>query len=154
MEDMAGYLKRGADRCGFVRDVFQDRRVPTNRQNIQVFHFFGDTRSEFILSSLLLRRYKEELRSSKYLILCSWSGHECLFPYVDEYWGNLSDSGDRLTAGSVGFDNTSDVFGTQQKNLNWFFENVSTFDELKVYYNNGLTREFHERFKIIKRSER
>jgi hypothetical protein len=150
MEDMTTFLKRAAERCGMAREHYIERNIPTHQQNVMAFQFFGDTRSEFVLSSLLLKRYKEELKGSKYLIMIGWKGHKGLFPYVDEYWSPAdNDATQKLLREANGFSNNSTVFTVQQQNLNWFF-NTSTFEDIKVYYDNGLTKEFFDRFKTVR----
>lgn len=146
-----GILKKAADKCSAVRTRYQDRNVPTSIENIVVLPFFGDKRSSFILSSLLLRRIREELKGSKYFILLSWPGQEGLYPYVDEYWQmedeiHLS----KLRAGVAGFQNTSAAFSIIQKSLNQYFYDVMSEDDFSTYYSNGLTKAFFERFKHIK----
>ena len=79
-------IKKASDQCGFSRVSFNDSNIPTDMSNVVVFLFFGDVKSTLLASSLLMKRYKEESKGSKYFILCSWPGHEGLFPYVDEYW--------------------------------------------------------------------
>ncbi len=79
-------LKNAADKTGFRRVRYSEKKIPTSISNVTVFLFLGDIRSSFILSSLLLRRFREESKGSRYFILCSWPGHEALYPYVDEYW--------------------------------------------------------------------
>jgi hypothetical protein len=149
--DLVPFLKRAADRTGFSREFFMEKNIPTVSSNIVVFPFFGDIRSTFVLSSFLLRRYKE-LRSTKYMILCSWPGMQALFPYVDEYWSVKDVSSTNSLAFSANnFYNASDVYTTYKRNLIEHFENVITYDELKVYYDNGFTPKFWETFKEVKR---
>ena len=47
---------------------------------------FPDMRSSCVASALLLKRYREEIKGSKYFILVSWPGFGGLFPFVNEYW--------------------------------------------------------------------
>lgn len=152
MEEMALFLKRSAEKCGFFREHFREKNIPTQRQNIQVFHFFGDYRSEFLTSSLLLRRYKEEVRGNRYLIVCSWTGHQCLYPYADEYWSPEMSVSDYLRGEAVDSTNYSDSFSIQQKNLNWSFDHVATFEDLSGFYDYGLTGKFFDKFQKVKRT--
>lgn len=150
MDDVTALLKRAADRCGFTREYHIDKNIPTHQSNLSVFHFHGDIRAEFILSSLLLKRFREEMRASKYLIVCSWRGHRGLFPYADEFWSITDDSAlPRLVKEANGFENTSDVFTVYQRNLNLFFDTM-TFNDLSEYYDNGLTKAYHDKFQIVK----
>lgn len=144
-------LRKAADKSGAVRLRYRDRDVPTSVDGVVVFPFFGDRRSSFILSSILLKRIKEELKGSKYLVLMSWPGHEGLYPYVDEYWQIEDETHlSKLRSGRLGFDNSSSFYPLIQKSLNQYFYEVITPQDLSSYYSNGLTKEFFERFKHVK----
>ena len=86
MNSVVDFLKRTSERNGFNRDRFEERKIPTDFSNVCILPFFGDLRSTCILSSFLLHRYRQEVKSSRYFILASWPGFQGLFPYVDEYW--------------------------------------------------------------------
>lgn len=151
MLDIQSILKKAAEKSGLSRVRYKEKNIPTSIENIVVFPFFGDHRSSFVLSSILLRRFKEELKSSKYFILISWPGHEGLFPYVDEYWQLNDESAiERIKNNALGFTNDSTVASLIIKNLNQYFYDVMTEKDIEQYYNNGLTKEFFERFKHIK----
>ncbi len=92
MKDIAGLISKAAEKTGFCREVFDLNNIPTEPSNIMVLTFYGDIRSLFILSSFLLHRYKDQDKPSKYIILCSWPGFSCLFPYVNEYWSIQNES--------------------------------------------------------------
>jgi hypothetical protein len=148
---VVAFLQRAAERTGFKRDSFVERNVPASSANIVAIPFFGDLRSTFIFSSLILRRIME-LEPNKYFILCSWPGYQDLFPYVDEYWSvkdklmlnDLALSADDLY-------NAADAYTAYTRGLLNHFENVLTYDDLKVYYDNGLTTKFWDTFKEVKR---
>ena len=149
--DTQSVLKRAAEKCGAVRHRYSDRNVPTSSEDVTILAFFGDRRSSFILSSLLLRRIREELKGSRYFILLSWPGHEGLYPYVDEYWQVEDESSlSRLLAGSLGFGNSSDLYTLIQRGLNQFFFEVMSDGDILEFYSNGLTKSFFERFKHVK----
>ena len=151
MENVVDFLHRASERSGFHRQSYLDKNVPTNSNNIAVMHWFGDTRSEFIVSSLLLKRFKEELKGSKYLVLASWKGHRHLFPYVDEYWEPTDQAAlQGLSQEALGFGNTSDIYAVQQRNLLRFFDPVYTADDLLPYYDQGITKKFFEQFRTVK----
>ena len=153
MNDIPSYLRRAAEQSGFHRSRYNEANLPALPEDICVMAFFGDMRSAFILSSLLLKRYREQIKGSKYFILCSWPGYEGLFPYVDEYWAIKKEENlDRFYLGSSGFHNTSTQELFHRRRLNWFFEDVVDFSAMEPYYNNGITQEFWERFKHIKRT--
>lgn len=148
--DMASFMKRVAEKTGYQRDFFIERNIPTVPSNVIVLPFFGDVRSTFVLSALILRRYKE--LKNKYLVLASWPGLQGLFPYVDEYWSIKDNSPlNSLAISANNFYNESDVYTVYKRNLIDHFENVITFDDLRPYYNNGFTPKFWETFKEIKR---
>jgi len=143
-------LKRAAEKGNFLRVRFQEKDIPSSMSDIFVMLFFGDMRSTFLASSLLMRRYREEAKGSKYFILCSWPGYESLFPYVDEYWTIKSESLlKELLLASEGFKNDSTF--NFRRSLNYFFENVEGGEVLDVFYSNGLTQEFFDRFREVRR---
>lgn len=150
-------LKRAADKAGFIRARYSEKSVPTTISNVTILLFFGDIRSTFTLSSLLLRKFREEARGSKYFILASWPGNEGLFPYVDEYWDlnpeMLKDASHLRSIYNHAscFSNRHDVVLGCQRILNSFFEEVLDWSALEPFYNNGFTKEYQERFKNIKR---
>jgi hypothetical protein len=153
MLDINGLIGRAAEKSGLSRTRFKEKNLPTSIESIVVLPFFGDHRSSFVLSSLLLRRIKEELKGSKYFVLASWPGHEGLFPYVDEYWHVSDESAlERLVAEASGFSNSSPVMSLISRNLNQYFYEVMDSSDLLPYYENGLKKDFFERFKHVKLS--
>jgi len=154
MSDVKGFLKKAAEKCGFNRICYNERNIPVDPVNICVVPFFGDFRSLFVMSSLILNRFREEDKASKYLIFCSWPGFKVLFPYVDEYWeiGN-EDSLQRLYYNASKFDNNNGHLSTYFRNINqYFFEDVIPGEEFSKFYNNGITDEFWNKYKVIKRA--
>lgn len=149
--DTNGVLKKAADKCGLKRVRFRERNMPTSSEGITIFPFFGDHRSSFVLSSILLRRIKEEMKGSRYLVFVSWPGNEGLFPYADEYW-QVEDENmlEKLRSGVVGFNNDSVVMSVMIKNLNQYFYEVMTTDDILSFYSNGITKDFFDRFKHVK----
>jgi len=149
--DVSKILKRAAEKSNCQRVRYKEKNIPTSIENVTILPFFGDTRSSVVLSSLLLKRIKEELKSSKYFILLSWSGDEALYPYVDEYW-QISDESilSKLTPLTNGFCNKSLVVDDLLKSLNQYFYDIMSVDDLIQYYDNGLKSSFFERFRNIK----
>lgn len=150
MTNVADFLKRVADKTGYKRESYVDRNIPTSFSNIVVMLFYGDIRSEFILSSMLLHRIKQ-LHNSKYFILCSYPGRAGMYPYVDEYW-SLQDEGaiKSLVDSSTGMDNSDGkkiLFQEQQ--LNKYFENLLSIEDYYKYYNRGFNKAFFDEFKWI-----
>lgn len=151
MIDVNISLKKAASSCGLKRVRYIEKNIPTSIENVVVFVFFGDHRSNSILSSILLKRIKEESKSSKYFILVSWPGNEGIYPFVDEYWqveegASLS----KLKNEVNGFSNNSSVFTLMLKSLNQYFYDVMTDSDLSCYYDNGIKKYFFESFKHIK----
>lgn len=152
MNNIPDFLKRTASKSGFVRTKFVEKDIPDDHKKLAVMFFFGDTRSIFTLSSLLLHRYQEEMKGSKYFILCTWPGFEGLFPYVDEYWGfKDKELAKTLSKTAMGLDNDSEGAITCERNLRLHFEDVSNSETLRPYYENGIQQEFWERFRHVKR---
>lgn len=149
MSAINDFVKRALDRSGFERAIFAESNLPAASENILAVPFFGDLRSTFLMSSYLLRRYKES-HPSKYIIFCSWPGFGSLFPYVDEYWQprdrtNLS----TLSTGATGFGNVSDVAATYGRNLVNHFETLFP-EEWQTYYDNGFQRKFWDAYRDVK----
>lgn len=150
MLEISSILSKAANKCGLERTRYTENEIPLSMSDIVVMPFFGDIRSTIVLSSLLLKRYREEVKGSKYFILCSWNGYEGLFPYVNEFWSIKGEAKDRLFSHTDGFENNSDMVPHIHRNLNCFFENVITAEELKSFYDGGILQEYFDRFKQIK----
>ena len=151
MIEVSESLNKAAAASGLKRVRYVEKNIPTSIENIVVFVFFGDHRSNFVLSSILLKRIKEERKSSKYFILISWPGNEGIFPFVDEYWQMENESSLFSLKNEVsGFSNKSISFTFLMKSLNQYFYNVMTDQDLVSFYDNGIKKEFFERFKHIK----
>lgn len=149
--EVSEVLKRASEKAGFSRVRYKERNIPTSVESVTVMPFFGDKRSAFILSSLLLKRIKEELKGSRYFVLASWPGWEGMFPWVDEYWQHDDSSVvEKLARESLGFSNSSSVFSMIRKSLNQYFYDVMSDSDIEPYYNRGLTPSFFERFRHVK----
>lgn len=149
--DVSTVLKRAAEKCGATRVRYRERDVPTSVEGVTVLPFFGDRRSSFVLSSLLLKRVKEELKGSRYFVLLSWPGDEGLYPYVDEYWQPDDEAAvQKAAAEASGFSNSSSVAPTLHRSLNQYFYDVMSESDLLPYYDDGLTASFFERFRHVK----
>lgn len=152
MNSVIDFLKRAAERNGFVRERFEESKIPTDHSNLVILPFFGDIRSLMVMSSLLLQRYRQEVKNSKYFILASWPGFQGLFPYVDEYWA-INDEAhlNKFYEQSEGFRNKSDLTTIYTRNLNEFFREVIDPKEISQYYQDGITNKFFEKFTTTKR---
>ena len=138
-EGIQDFLKRAAENTGFVREKYIEQNIPTNMNNIFLFMFFGDLRSQFVTSSLLLNRYKEE-NKDKYMILCGLPGYSSLYPYVDEYW-SLKDC-----PASLWFQNDESKIAIYYQQLHRYFSDIRDTKEIDKWYHNGLTKEFFDKF--------
>ena len=149
MENLAEFVKRAAVNLNCQRVRFTDKNLPTQPSDIIVFPFFGDIRSSHLLSSFLLKRYKE--KSSKYVILCSWPGFQNLYPYVDEYW-TLSDQAvvKSLAISANNFFNTGEIATVFKRKLNEWFEKVVGAEDFLKYYENGFQEDFWKSFSDLK----
>lgn len=143
MNDIVDFMKRTSEKIGFKREKYIDDNLPTSFENIVVVMFFGDMRSEFVMSSFILNRIKEFYKN-KYFIVCSYSGRSGIYSYADEFWGFNSK---QFMLSSSGFDNSSDIKDHLGKQLNKYFDTVITETE---YYHNGFTKKFMDDFKNIK----
>ena len=143
LNSVSDFLKRVSQRNGYEREKYQESKIPTEFNDICVLPFFGDYRSTFLLSSFLLHPYKEQFKSSKYFILCSWPGLSGIFPYVDEYWGfNDFSQLSRVYEKTNGHLNQSDIASIYVRNLHEFFRNVIDINDVFSNYKNGLKKEF------------
>lgn len=150
MFQTAEILKRAADKINLKRIKFAEKNIPTSVENIVVVPFFGDIRSSFILSNILLKRIKDESKSSKYIVLISWPDQVGLYPYVDEYWTVDDSNLDRLVNKTDGFDNKSPTYPMIVRELNYWFYDLILPKDLKIYYDNGIKQGFFDAFKVIK----
>lgn len=148
--DTSTIIKRAAEKGGFIRTRYEANNIPTSLEQICIMCLFPDLRGTFLASALLLKRFRQEIKGSKYFILVSWPNHEGFYPYVDEYW-TLKEEGalQKLHDGIKGFQNTSAIYTLGQRHLNGFFEDNIDSDVLGLYYNRGLTTTFLERFSTI-----
>jgi len=145
-------IKRAAEKSGFRRVSYVEKNIPDDLSKVAVVMFFGDLRSLCAASSLLLQRYRQEVKGSKYVILCSWPGYSGLFPYVDEYWEIADEElARRLWREARGLGNPSELLVPYKRGLNWFFEDVVDDAGLRLFYDHGVTEAFQQRFKHVKR---
>jgi hypothetical protein len=149
--DVSTVLKRASEKSGCRRIRYRDSDVPTSIESVTVMPFFGDQRSSFVLSSILMRRIKEELKGSRYFVMISWPGDEGLYNCVDEYWQVEDESSLVKLASCVdGFFNSSPLVPLLHRSLNQYFYEVMDGSEISSYYDGGLKSEFFERFRNIK----
>lgn len=136
------YIGKALERSKLQRERFTQSKVPESLANLVVVPFFGDMRSEFIFSTLILNHFKQKNIMS-YLAVCSWPGHHGLYPYADEYWSFPDE------ATLVDFCQSADGFKNEKANvceriLLRFFDQVRSVDMdiIPSYYNQGLTAQY------------
>lgn len=150
MTQVADYIQRAADRTKYKRLSYVERNIPTVTSNVYAIPFYGDISSTFILSSLLLKSYKEK-HPDKYLILCSWPGFQSLFPYVDEYWALEDDSVTKtLAMGANNFYNDGELSTDITQSLIECVNIISHKEWLELY-NCGFTDEYWNTFSHVNR---
>ena len=149
MSDVAAYVKRAAERTKFTREYFIEQNLPTVSSNVVAIPFYADIHSSFVMSSLILRHYKD-LHRDKYIILCSWPGWKGLFPYVDEYW-SLEESTSKMLASDANsfYNGTKLATDISQSLLECV--NILTHRDFKKYYNFGFTDDYWNHFGLPKR---
>lgn len=140
------YVQRAADKSGFHRESYVEADMPTLLNNITVMPFFGDVRSQFVLSTLLMHRYLSEIKKNRYFILCSWPGMAGMFPYVDEYWGIKDESLlAPLWSKTEGFTNADDKSLVLRRGLREYFSDLVTYDDdMKKYYHTGIGKAYFD----------
>jgi hypothetical protein len=149
--DVKEYLDLAAQRNGYMRQSYEDRKVPQDFNDVSVMPLFGDFRHIFIASALLLRRYREEAKGSKYFILMSWPGFRAFFPYVDEFWSPSDEEVcKKLWKDTDGFCNKSKDYTINLTNLHESFREVLKPEVLREFNDNGVSQEFWDRFRHIK----
>lgn len=148
--DTSDYIKRAATRAGYRREFFLEKNMPTHPSNVLAFPFYGDMRSTALLSSLLLKTYRDKHRD-KYLILCSWPGMRALFPYVDEYWSIDDESVTKaLALDANNLYNGANLATDLTRGLAEVV-NVVTGRDFNKYYDNGFTTDYWNTFGKIHR---
>lgn len=145
MSQVSDYIKRAAERTKYRRTSFVEKDMPTSPSLVKAIPFYGDLESTFILSSLLLRTYKEANRN-EYLIMCSWPGFEGLFPYADEYWTLDDESVTKsLALGANNFYNVTSLSTELSKSLMECMGVITHRDWGKLW-NRGFTDEYWNTF--------
>jgi len=152
MNTVPEFLKKTAERNGFTRVRFEEKKIPDDFSSICIIPFFGDYEGYVLLSSFLLHRFRSLKKSSKYFIVCGYPNFANLFPYVDEYWA-VSDTQQlkSIFDDSNVLDNNNALSGIYFRNLNEFFQDVINVKEFKKLYENGFKQEFLDDYKNIVR---
>ena len=150
MNNTASFIKRTTDKLGFRRDFYVEKNIPEVMSNIVIIPFYADIRSTFILSSFLFNQYKRA-NSDKYIIVCSWTGWQKMFPYADEFWSLTDRSQIRgLVDTAASMSNNSATNNTLTRNLLQHFENVVLYESLQEYYKDGFKAKYIKEFGSIR----
>lgn len=151
MEDIKAFLERAAKRTGFKREYFLEKNLPTLASNIVVYPLFGDIRTTFVLSSVLMNRFKDAGKG-KYHIMASWPGMRGLFPYMDEYW-SISDNSlvKSIALNANNFYNDASVVPEITRSFIEVFSDVRTLRDVGMYYKDGFEQTFWDEFKDVYR---
>jgi hypothetical protein len=148
--DLKEYLDLACKRNGLIRHSYEDKNIPNEFENICVMPFFGDTRHTFLASSLLMRRYREETKGSKYFVLISWPGHQNLFSCADEFWSPDPSLAKKLLSGVSRFSNKSDAYSLMLTGVLESFRDVSKPEVFNEYHYNGIQQAFWDRYRHVK----
>src|ERR1019366_3955311 len=135
MDNIIEFVKRAAEKTGLVREKYVEGKLPTSFSSLLVIPFFGDKKHEFILSSMLLHRLKEQ-DPNRYIILVGWPNHAGFFPIADEYWSVREDSAKNMLPKAQGWSNSDPKVKFYDQQLIRHFDTMSV-DVLKKYYDNG-----------------
>lgn len=148
MSEVRDYLLRVIDRTKLKREKFSDLKIPANFSKIKIVPFFGDIRSEFVLSTFLLRRLFED----EYLIVCSWPGRSGLFPTANEYW-SVADENALLDLVRNINGSSNNKIDSYERMLVKFFDNVVLGSDLvSEYYRDGFRSSFFDKFNHLEYS--
>lgn len=143
------FIKKTADKLGFNRDFYVEKKIPATTQNVTIIPFYGDIRSTFLLSAFWFNEYRKK-KPDEYIIVCSWPGWGILFPQADEYW-SLKDKGQvrMLADGAENMSNYSNYSLLLTRNLLQHFENIIEYSDIQSYYKDGCTSRYLNEFKGI-----
>jgi hypothetical protein len=143
MSLVSNLLLKASERLNFTREKFIEKQQPTESDSLLAVINFGDLHSTFVLSSILLKNWKEQLKSSKYLVVCGWKGQQNLFPYADEYWSPPNNNIKSVLNSAKGFKNYSDTSTVWLQTLNEYFPETADFRKIvDPYYNLGFNENF------------
>jgi hypothetical protein len=145
MSDVAAYVKRAAERTKFKREFFIEQNLPTVASNVVAVPFYPDLHSSLVMSSFILRQYKD-LHRDKYVILCSWPGWQALFPYVDEYWTLEDESVTKTLAIDANNFYNGTKLATEISQSLLECMGILTHRDFKKYYNFGFTDDYWNDF--------
>jgi hypothetical protein len=147
MNSVIDFLNRTSNKIGFKREVYNDADVPTDLDNLIIVPVFADFKYSFLLSTLLLDGFKNKIKGSKYLIVCSYPGFSHLFKKSNEFW-SFTDFQyfKNVFENSNCFENTSFFQTNITRSLNENFRNVVDSDEFGNYYKNGFKDNFWKQY--------
>ena len=142
MSEVSEYIRRVIERSKLTRESFSDQAAPTSFAKIRLIPFFGDLRSEFVFSTLLLPR----LFKNDYVIVCSWPGHSGLYSGIGEYWSVDNEAAlAELVRHTHRFENTK--ANQYERLLLRYFDNVTAVDTfISGYYHDGFQQKYLDEF--------
>lgn len=145
MSEVLDFINRVLDKTKIKRELFSDNKAPETVHNLRVVPFFGDIKSEFLLSTTLLRK----IFPNDYLVVYSWPGHYGIYDQIDEFWSPQDENTLEGLARAVnGFDN--DKGDLYERLLLRYFDKVSVpSDFVSKYYSKGFTSEYFKQFQKI-----
>lgn len=139
-------LDNAASKCGFAREKFSQRAVPTEFQKIHVIVSYGEFDHIFVFNNLILPYLRSKTQyKDKYIIFVTWSGFSNLISNVDEVWAlKNQEMNERLYEKAEGHKNYSDAYTIIIRNLNEYFRNVIKVENFQNMFNHGHNFSFHK----------
>ena len=139
-------LDNAASKCGFTREKFSQRAVPTEFQKIHVIVSYGEFDHIFVFNNLILPSLRSKTQyKDKYIVFVTWSGFSNLISNVDEVWSlKNQEMNEKLYEKAEGHKNYSDAHTIIIRNLNEYFRNVTKVEKFENMFNHGHNFSFHK----------
>lgn len=139
-------LDNAASKCGFTREKFSQRAVPTEFQKIHVIVSYGEFDHIFVFNNLILPYLRSKTQyKDKYIVFVTWSGFSNLISNVDEVWSlKNQEMNEKLYEKAEGHKNYSDAHTIIIRNLNEYFRNVTKVEKFENMFNHGHNFSFHK----------
>ena len=147
---VSDFLKITSRKLNFNREKYIEKNIPNNFDQITVLFHMGDLRNTFSLSSMILPKFRKELKSLRYFIVFGYAGFSSLFPYADEYWSFDKENFSRVYNQSFGFENLSDLKTIYLRHLNENFREVIKSETFNDIYNHYFLKRYWEKNKSIR----
>ena len=152
MKDVKNILDRFISKNNIRRVFYEEHKLPNDIDNICIIPIFSDIRHLCVLSTYLIRKFIQNDKPSKYVIILGHSGFSCLFSCADEYWELEDDeANEQLASKGDSFSNTSDVYNNLLRELNhWFYEIIDP-NYFEQYYENSFNLNYIEKYSNFNR---